>query len=45
MPVKENKINAIALSKLSDTALATLQQDVNEEIVRREAARQRRRQE
>lgn len=45
MPVKENKIGAIALSKLSDAALAALQQDVNDEIIRREATRQRRRQE
>lgn len=40
MPV-ENRIGAFALSRLSDCALATLQQDVNEEIRRREVQKQR----
>lgn len=43
MPVKKPEVGAFALSKLSDSALAALQQDVNEEIIRREAARQHQR--
>lgn len=41
MPVKRNEIGAFMLSKLSDAGLAQLQQDVNEEILRREAQKQR----
>lgn len=40
MPV-ENRIGVFALSRLSDCALAVLQQDVNEEIRRREAQKQK----
>ena len=40
MPV-ENRIGAFALSRLSDCMLATLQQDVNEEIRRREVQKQK----
>lgn len=43
MPVKRNEIGAFALSKLSDAGLAQLQQDVNDEIIRREAEKQKRR--
>ena len=43
MPVKRNEIRAFALSKLSDAGLAQLQQDVNDEIIRREAEKQKRR--
>lgn len=44
MPTKRNEVGTFALSKLSDSAPAVLQQDVNEEIMRREAAKQKRRQ-
>lgn len=43
MPVKRNEIGAFALSKLSDAGLAQLQQDVNDEIIKREAEKQKRR--
>lgn len=43
MPVKKSETNTFALSKLSDSALSILQQDVNEEIIRREALKQKRR--
>ena len=43
MPVKRNENGAFALSKLSDAGLAQLQQDVNDEIIRREAEKQKRR--
>ena len=43
MPVKRNEIGAFALSKLSDAGLAQLQQDVDNEIIRREAEKQKRR--
>ena len=43
MPVKRNEIGAFALSKLSDAGLAQLQQDVNDEIIRREAEKQKHR--
>ena len=45
MPVKRNEIGAFMLSKLSDAGLAQLQQDVNDEIIRREAEKQQRRKE
>lgn len=45
MPVKGNEIGAFALSKLSDAGLAQLQQDVNNEIIKREAEKQKRRKE
>lgn len=45
MPVERNNIGAFALSKLSDAGLAQLQQDVNDEIIRREAEKQKRRKE
>lgn len=41
MPTERNKIGAFSLSKLSDAGLAQLQQDVNEEIIRREARKQK----
>lgn len=43
MPVRRNEIGAFALSKLSDAGLAQLQQDVNDEVIRREAEKQKRR--
>lgn len=43
MPVKSNEIGALALSRMSDAGLARLQQDVNDEIIRREAEKQKRR--
>lgn len=43
MPVKRNEIGVLMLSKLSDAGLAQLQQDVNDEIIRREAEKQERR--
>ena len=43
MPIKRNEIGAFMLSKLSDAGLAQLQQDVNDEIIRREAEKQERR--
>jgi hypothetical protein len=43
MPVKRNENGILALSRLSDRGLAQLQQDVNDEIIRREAEKQKRR--
>lgn len=45
MPVKKSETNTFALSRLSDSALSILQQDVNEEIMRREVAKEKLRKE